>query len=410
MPSRVRTIASHEYLSNVRRKEFIFVTLGLPLFILVLIFVSAAGTASVFTQMIGRGPETVGVLDRSRALDLHAAEGRGDELVIVPYADLSDGQRDVRNGRISELVVVDRDYLENGKVELFRREGGLFSRPQAIPVGHILARALLARTSADPKIVDRAVSPVEGPAPVYSWNAKTHRFAVQTGVGEAARFLVPYLFSILLMTSIFMSASYLLRGIADEKENRVIEVILSSVSPEELLKGKLIGLAGVGLTQVGLWLLIAGVPGALMFARVSHVSFSTLGLVVLFFALGFGFFATLMAGIGALGTSYRETQQLSAFISMLAIPPLLLLTVLVEFPNGTLARVLSFIPFTAPTTMVLRMTSADVPTVDIVASALIILAAIWLTLKLSARLFRFGLLIYGKRPSFRETIRWLAQS
>ncbi len=141
-----------------------------------------------------------------------------------------------------------------------------------------------------------------------------------------------------------------------------------------------------------------------------HVSFGTLGLVVLFFALGFGLYATLMAGLGSLGTSYRETQQISGMVSFLAFFPYLLITVLVEFPNGTLARILSFIPFTAPMTMVLRLTSTDVPILDTVISAVAIAGATWLTLKLSARLFRFGLLIYGKRPTFRETLRWLRQS
>ena len=155
---------------------------------------------------------------------------------------------------------------------------------------------------------------------------------------------------------------------------------------------------------------MAVLPAAAVFSTVVHVSGATLAGLLLFFALGFGLYATLMAGIGALGTSYRETQQISGGVSILAIFPLLLITVILEFPNGAVARVLSFIPFTAPTAMVLRISSAEVPPLDIVLSAISIIIGIWLTLKLSSKLFRFGLLIYGKRPTMRETWRWLRQS
>jgi len=286
----------------------------------------------------------------------------------------------------------------------------LFSHAETVPVGQILTRLVLANAGVEKRAINRAVNPTGRGASVYNWNTKTHEFSRRTGAAEAARFLVPYVFTMLLFTSIFVSANYLLRGIADEKENRVIEVIISSVRPDELLKGKLIGLAAVGLTQVAVWLLMSIVPATMALSTVVHISSATLLGVVLYFALGFGLYATLMAGIGSLGTSYRETQQISGSVSMLAIAPLLLMTVILELPNGALARVLSFIPFTAPTTMVLRITTTEVPLIDYVISALFVIVGIWLVLKLSSKLFRFGLLIYGKRPTFGETMRWLRQS
>jgi len=227
---------------------------------------------------------------------------------------------------------------------------------------------------------------------------------------EAARFVVPYAFTILLTTAIFIAANYLLRGIADEKENRVIEVILSSVTAEDLLLGKLIGLAGVGLTQVGVWIGMAAVPAMFLFAKIVHLSTLSLLEVLGFFALGFGLYATLMAGLGALGTSYRESQQMAGMVSMGAFFPFIVLPILLDAPNGGLARTFSLIPFTAPTTMVLRVTATEVSAPDVGLSAGVIVLTIWLMVKLSTKLFRFGLLIYGKRPGFGETIRWLRQA
>ena len=130
-----------------------------------------------------------------------------------------------------------------------------------------------------------------GGATVYTLN-REGKFAVQDAAQSAAGFAVPYTFTILLVTAIFFSASYLLRGISDEKENRVIEVILSSVPPDKLLLGKLIGLAGVGLTQVLVWALLGGVPAAVLFSKVVHISAATLLGSFLFFLLGFALFAT----------------------------------------------------------------------------------------------------------------------
>ncbi len=407
--SKVFCIASHEYLWNVKRKEFIMITIGMPVLMLFFGVVGGMGTRVAVSQMMRGGRSTVGIVDHSGQIKLRNLDDKADSVKIFPVVDEDSGKEEVKAGKLAALIVVGEDYLEKGTVEVYKMGGGLFSKADTIPVGRILSRAMLSRSGADPKIANRIVEPTGNGATTYVVDKSGH-FVTRSGAREAAKFVVPYLFSILLVTAIFISASYLLRGIADEKESRIIEVILSSVTPEELLKGKLIGLAAVGLTQVGLWMALAAVPAMFVFATIVKISALTLAGVVLFFALGFGLYATLMAGLGALGTSYRETQQISGVISLMAFFPLVLITVMIEMPNGALARALSFFPFTAPTAMILRLTSADVPVFDIVLSALSILAGIWLILKISARLFRFGLLIYGKRPTFAETMRWLRQT
>jgi ABC-2 type transport system permease protein len=402
-------IARHEYVTNVRRREFILITLGLPFLFLFFGGLSLIGTTVASGAFQKRAEQHVGVVDRYGALDLRAAEQAAPGLRLEARADAEAARQDVRTGKLDALVVLDRDYLGTGRVTVYRKSVGLLNQSERIPLGAILTRGLLARDRVDPRIVRRAVEPAgERGAQVFVLDRG--RFVPRSIGREAARFAVPYGFAILLTTAIFIAANYLLRGISDEKENRVIEVILSSVSAGELLAGKLIGLAGVGLTQVAVWVGLGAVPAMIRFAAVIRLSPLALLGVALFFLLGFALYATLMAGLGALGTSYRESQQIAGVVSMGAFLPIMFIPALIEYPNGGLARGLSFFPFTAPTTMVLRLTAADVPLLDILLSAALIALAAWLVLKISAKLFRYGLLIYGKRPSFRETLRLLRQA
>jgi ABC-2 type transport system permease protein len=405
MNRKVRTIAAHEYLSNVRRKEFILMTLGLPILILVLGGVSALGTSAALGVFGPQKEKTLGIVDPSGALP--AFRGNPSDVQgyrLQTYMDEQSAKSDVRSGRINALAVLSPRYLENGQVDLYRRGSSIFSDKDRVPLDQILMRVLLAEAGGDEKQVKRALDPT----------ADRRVFVLEKGsfvplnIGkEAARFAVPYAFAIFLTTAIFISANYLLRGISDEKENRVIEVILSSVTAGELLRGKLIGLAGVGLTQVLVWVSMAAIPATFFFAQFVKLGALQLGGIVLFFILGFALYATLMAGIGALGTSYRESQQMAGAVSFLAMAPLFVLPALLEFPNGTLAKVFSYIPFTAPITMILRLAAGDTPLLDIAVAAASLILGTWLLLSLSTKLFRFGLLIYGKRPSLKETVRWL---
>jgi ABC-2 type transport system permease protein len=407
MNRKIRTIAAREYWSNVRRKEFILMTLGLPIFILVLGAVSALGTTAAMGVFGPQKKKVVGVVDPSGALDLSRLDAndlRG--YTLQAFDDEAAAKSQVESGAIQSVIVLASDYLESGKVAVYRRGGSIFSDKDRVPVDDILMRALLAEASGDRRRIHRALQPTEGRPQVFVLEKGKGFVALNLGK-EAARFAVPYAFSIFLTTSIFISANYLLRGISDEKENRVIEVILSSVTAGELLRGKLIGLAGVGLTQVFVWVAMAGIPAMFYLSAYVKLSFVALASIIVFFALGFGLYATLMAGIGALGTSYRESQQMAGVVSFLALAPLFVLPALLEYPNGGLARTFSYIPFTAPITMILRLAATDPPALDVVLAALSLIVGTWLLLNLSTKLFRFGLLIYGKRPSLKETMRWL---
>jgi ABC-2 type transport system permease protein len=210
--------------------------------------------------------------------------------------------------------------------------------------------------------------------------------------------------------TIFISSGYLLQGVAEEKESRVIEIVVSSVRPVELMAGKVAGLGALGLTQVLVWVAsVAGFSGGavalLAVAGAASISARVLILGVVYYLLGYTLYAILMAGVGALGTTMQESQQLAGIFSFFAAVPYMISGFLFVNPNMLIARVLSFFPLTASTMMMMRIPLAEVPWVDVVGSIVVLLLSIPAALWVGAKLFRVGLLIYGKRPTLRDI--WL---
>lgn len=263
-------------------------------------------------------------------------------------------------------------------------------------IAHLLADKV------DPALAHRAADPLE--------NLQSR---VLSGTGQARSggmvftFLIPYFLALFLIMTIFASSGYLLQSVAEEKENRIVEIILSSVRPTELLAGKVLGLGALGLTQVLIWLGSAwGFTGgaAALLALVGSVGIPAQVFVlgVVYYLLGYLLYAVLMAGVGALGTTMRESQQLAGIFSFIAVIPYMLASFVMINPNVPVARVFSFFPLTAPTMMMLRIPLGEVPWVDVAGSIGVLLLSIPAALWFGAKLFRVGLLIYGKRPTMRE--------
>jgi ABC-2 type transport system permease protein len=324
------------------------------------------------------------------------------------------GQTEVQTQNFRELLVIPPNYVRTGSFTIYRSaSNGIFeeagqSHDYAFTAA--LSKGLIGRRL-PPALARRIVEPIGNTYPtVLEWDSQAQRFVRPDPIQQAAKFFVPYAFSMLLMMCIGIGTGYLLHGIIDEKENRVMEILLSSVTHEQLLRGKLIGLGGAGLTQIGVWVAMAGIPAAIALSMLPtslRIAPLTLCLCLVLFALGFALYGSLMAGVGSLTSSWRESQQITSITIMVAIIPIILMTTILEQPNGPVARGLSWFPLTAPVTLMMRVATGDVAAWDWGLGLALLLVAIWLVQKLTAKLFRLGLLMYGKPPTVQEVWRWL---
>ena len=207
----------------------------------------------------------------------------------------------------------------------------------------------------------------------------------------------------------------LVQGLGDEKESRLIEVLLSSVSTRQLLVGKVMGLGVAGLVQVAVWLaslpLLLGLASSAFGGFISTIqlpaNFLVLGLV--YFILGYSLFAALSAGVGAISPSAREGQSLAMIYTLLALVPLWFSSLLFIFPNSPIWAVLTIFPITAPTATMIRLGVSDIPTWQLAVSIAVLALSVVLVMFLAIKAFRIYLLMYGKRPGWGEIISTLRQ-
>ncbi len=318
---------------------------------------------------------------------------------FLPYKDEDAARRDLIAGKLTSYIVIPADYMDTGEIRMYSMKKGFVNAPREA-IEDILIENLL-RGKVDEKLIHR----VKEPAKIKAYTLNKKGEVVEKGFFS---FLLPFVFAIILIMAIFMSSGFLLQGIVEEKESRIIEVLLSSASAEELMAGKILGLGAVGLTQVCIWILIGVLPASFMVAALV-VSPATLVLSLAYFLLGYMLFSCLLAGIGAISTSLREGQQLAAAVSLLAAFPLMFGAIIFENPESTLARAFSYFPFTSPVTMMSRIAVTPVPLTEIALSLGILAASALLMLKISTKLFRMGILTYGRRPGLREVWRWLRE-
>jgi ABC-2 type transport system permease protein len=202
----------------------------------------------------------------------------------------------------------------------------------------------------------------------------------------------------------------MLSSIIEEKNSRIIEVLLSAVSPFQLMAGKILGLAGIGLTVMALWS-AAAYAAALWQGLNVDVGHELMVYFIIYYILGYLLFSAILTGIGSVCNTIKETQSLMMPVMLIFIISLIAWPKLVQSPDGTLARVLSFFPPVTPMVMILRLTAgSDVWFVEIAASILVLAAAVLLVIWAAAKIFRTGILMYGKRPGPIEILRWLKQS
>lgn len=393
--NKVWAIARYEYLRHVRRRAFLLTGLGLPLLIgavigivaLVIVFVGAEHGLGVVDPTRRWASVSLRDLDTNRPIPTRR------------FRDATAARAALDTGSIDAYLMVPADYLQTGKVEVVARRR-LSERAQN-QVQELLREYLL---------VDVAPANRERLREPDHLLLRTVDGGRTISADNLLLFFLPYGFALAFLVTTFTTSGYLLQAVAEEKEDRVGEIMAVTVAPRQMMAGKIIGLSAVGLTQMLLWVAIAVAAVALLatdgrwLAEV-QLPWSVLGLALLYFVLGYLLIAGCYATIGAMVPSPQEAQPLVAPVSMLSLAPLFVVSLILAKPNGTLAVVFSLIPFSSPMTMLMRLPLADIPVWQIVVSLLLLASGAVGIMLLSGRVLRLGMLRYGKRLTLGEIAR-----
>jgi ABC-2 type transport system permease protein len=426
--SRAIVIARREYLTTIRRKAFLFTLIGMPIYFAGVMYLSIRPQIGERVDALRRFT-SLGVVDSSGLFANASHEIQSDaapDPINAPqkrlqfrtqvrfYSDWPAAEAGLRAGDVTQVLVVPSDYLTSGKLKRYARSNSIFSSAEERPIQRWLARNLIATQLAAP-LAERAARPSVD-TDLYTLS-KEGNFELKDDRREVAEFLVPFVFAMLMGLCIVVGGQYLLQGVAEEKESRILESLMCSATPQDLLAGKLVGLGGAGLTLVVSWLALGAIvtgPG-LAFAGTAmplKVPPLLVALAFAYFVLGYLFYGSIMTGIGAVTNNMREAQQFSVMFTFMNFVPMLFLNMIMNKPDGPVAVALSMIPPTASVAMLLRqaMPSANVPLWQVALSLGLLGLSGWTALMISARIFRIGLLMYGKTPNLPEILRWIRQN
>lgn len=394
--NKVWRIFVNEYLRHVLRKRFIFALLSLPIFVLAMV---AVGLIIASFEYDGR---PIGYVDSSGWLKAPAGEvsGAGQgwfaDQAIIRFENENTARSALEQGQIQAYYVVSPDYLQTGSVRQVALEAPSETADSAFR--KFLTAHLVNGLPAE--VQEHLLYPDQ--VQIHSLDGSR-----EMGGQEWLQFIIPILAGALFVVVINTSGGYLMQAVVEEKENRTMEIVITSVSPTQLMVGKTIGNLSVGLTQLIIWLMF---PALALFLAVRFFAFTgqiNFGfdyalLTLLTLAPAFILVAGLMAAIGATATESREAQQIAGMFTLPVVLPYWFIGAIITQPNSPLAIALSLFPLSAPVTLPLRAAFTTVPWWQSTLSIGLLFLSAAGSLWLAARAFRLGMLRYGKRLNLRE--------
>jgi ABC-2 type transport system permease protein len=421
---RILKIAQREYIETAKTKTFIIGLLMTPVIIVGIIFF----TRAVMGGKAGpRPPIRVTVTDLSKTLAEDIKTSFDDyntrnpnrqfllqRLDVQQDANSTEakGKTKLRNGQLDAYVVLDKDIIEGpGKIRFYTYKPKPAILDTFGTIEYLFSEAVKNRRYKIEQLDHELLARLRNvPLERLEIGAAGGQEKVQSQGQRIAGMMVPFFFMYLIFMGMIGTGQHMLSSIIEEKNSRIIEVLLSAVSPFQLMAGKILGLAGIGLTVMALW-------SAAAFAAVRWQGLNVgvgpelMVYFVIYYILGYLFVSAILTGIGSVCNTIKETQSLMMPVMLIFIIPMMGWFKLVQSPNGTLARVLSFVPPVTPMVMALRLSAgSDIWFLEIAASILLLAVAVIFVIWAAAKIFRTGILMYGKRPGPIEILRWLRQS
>lgn len=402
-------IARWEYLEKIKNKSFLFSMFILPLIIIGFSFLPTIleQKEDLSTKAIGIIQENIDLYDalenslskfktndnqpafllkRIDANDIETAIGKGETLVnekvldgilVIRRIDPDSFKIEYRANNITAVRLINR--LENAS-------------------NQCITNWRLKNSNINPQILKLIEA---------NYSLETIKISKkgQTKIKSEQAYLIIFGFVFLLYFSIIMSSSLLVRSIAEEKSNRIIEILVSSSETTELMLGKVIGLSALGITQLIFWgLLIISFAGPFILQNFQNFSIVP---SLIYFLLGYIFYASLFVGLGSIANTEQESQSIMSILYLIIILPVIFSFQIMENPDSTLANILTYIPLTTPTVIVIKLNVIGISLIEEILTLLLMFISILISSYLSGKIFRIAILSYGRTPSISEIIKWL---
>jgi ABC-2 type transport system permease protein len=403
-------IAKREYLERVRTKAFIIATILIP------VLLGGLGFGSGYLAQRTKSSAHIAILssDPVFAADLkHELEHGEDSSMQVDLEPLDDATRARLKAELKDTNKHFAGYLQViPPASEAARPRFIYTARSASDIGTdtalklaiktVLTRERLSGRGIGSSDIEALLAPVEIENP-------------ESGDTTAA-FFAAYIFFILMYMVIMLYGMNTARSIIEEKTSRVFEVLLSTIRPDEMLAGKIIGVGAVGLTQVGVWMLAALTVGVYFAGSLpgsgghAVVSISQIAFFIAYFLFGFLLYSSIAAALGAMTNSEQELQQLNMFLVIPLAFCMLMLVSIIKSPDSTMSRIVSLIPFCSPLLMNFRISVGSPQPWEIALSFILMSLTILAILWVSSRIYRVGILMYGKKPNLPEILRWLKYS
>ena len=409
--SKSMIIAKWEFVEKVKRKSFLISMIITPVFLIGMAIIPTllANTDENTTKPIGVLDETgiysVQLIDRLENETLENGLPRFVVMNLTLRFNSAEKQKMysdslVYAGTIKGYLLIKNSDGNSPALEYRSKALGNFQDLNVIEesFNYVATIINLSSSGYDPGIINNLVSKID---------VKTIKLSKE-GDEEAdflTTFFSSYALLMMLLMLILFAGGMLVRSLVEEKSNRIMEVLLSSCSADDLLTGKVIGLGGLGLFQIIIW----SVFGFVLVGTsiISIEIFNNIGIQLIYFLLGYILFTAIFVGVGSIVTTEHEAQQMTGYISILLLIPILIAIQIIQSPDSIIAKVLSYFPLTSPPLMILRLNVYNPPPAEIIITITILLLSIYIVIKISSKIFRIGILSYGKRPSFKELKSWI---
>jgi ABC-2 type transport system permease protein len=404
-------IARREFLERVRSKWFVVITLLGPIGMVAMVLVPAL--------IAGQGADgaKVEIVDRSGVIgpplfDKLAQAKWQPAIVPAETPDRVEMDR-IRDHKINGFVTIPADALGGGQI-LYRGDNAS-SQVVQVTLHQLVSQVVQAERG---KLAGIPKDKLDAVLARANFDAQ-HTNGETEGASGLASFLIAYMLAFILYMVITLYGVGVMRSVVQEKTSRVMELMVATVKPRSLMAGKILGVGGAGLVQITVWLAmgaitlayreqILGAFGATGAGpALPSIALGEVAIVLVYFILGFFFYASMYAAVGAMVSSEQDTQQVQMPVTMLLVIGILCLQMISNDPRGSASSIMTMVPFWSSMLMPMRYVLGGATLGEVAISLAILVASTVLIARAAAKIYRVGVLMYGKRPGVRELVRWL---